>query len=574
MIKYYMVLFLILCSTRIIPQELTRQQLDKMFNDFMKIRNVNTTLKTGSNKEYIKCGFSQANSVRIHFNSFTLEQQQILKPLFARPILQTSIVSPSGFFRIHYDTTGTNAPKFYTTDDLLHYSVSDLIQIYVDSVAIAADSSYNFEVNYIGFPAPPPDNGAGGDDKYDIYIANLSGLGEYGETDFEFVSSNDKGPSFMLLNSDFTGFPTLGIFAARVTVAHEFNHGIQVGSYIYRDSDAWFHELTSTSMETFVYTSIKDYYNYLSTYFDNPDRSIAENNLGAGDGYDLAIWNIFQRDKFGYGIIKRDWELMPSERAIVAINQAIMEKGSLFSEALNEFGVRVFYTNYRAQYAPSGKKFIEGENYPLISYTTSLTLPPYNTINGTCFPTSNNYIKMIIHLPGDIDTLASIITNSDYNAASANSDSLLNFQYQVSNISFSGSRDVSGKYYTLLTADKHQFWTDAEILNNLLADSGVYNNNITDFAFPSPFRYNNPGHVNIYIPADANSSGIAILSIYSISMTLVYSSESIIESPFGHPVIKWTPRNNNNERLSSGIYIFAVKSGDKVKTGKIVIFNE
>ncbi len=146
---------------------------------------------------------------------------------------------------------------------------------------------------------------------------------------------------------------------------------------------------------------------------------------GAYDGYDLAIWNIFQRDKFGYDIIKRDWELMPTERAIVAINQSITEKGALFSQVLNEFGIRVFYTNYRTKYAPPGKTFIEGANYPLITFPQQLSFPPYNTINGTNYPVSNNYLNINIRPVGDFDSLAVIITNSDYNSAVTNTSTLI-----------------------------------------------------------------------------------------------------------------------------------------------------
>jgi hypothetical protein len=63
------------------------------------------------------------------------------------------------------------------------------------------------------------------------------------------------------------------------------------------------------------------------------------------------------------------------------------------------------------------------------------------------------------------------------------------------------------------------------------------------------------------------------LNVYTLGMKLVYSSSAIIETPFGNPVIKWKPKNNNNERLSSGIYIYAVNSGGIVKKGKIVILN-
>jgi hypothetical protein len=54
---------------------------------------------------------------------------------------------------------------------------------------------------------------------------------------------------------------------------------------------------------------------------------------------------------------------------------------------------------------------------------------------------------------------------------------------------------------------------------------------------------------------------------------LVYSSSAAIEFPFGNPVIRWRPENKNNEKLSSGIYIYAVNSGGNVKKGKIVILN-
>ena len=323
MIKYIVIICLFAGSITAFSQNISKDHLDTLFNNYIKYRITSSTEISETKHEPVKCGFVLVNSVRMNFNNFTYEQQQLLKPLLTRPILQTSIVSPSGFFRIHYDTTGSNTPAYYTNADLLHYSTQVLLQMYLDSVAIAADSAYNFEVNYLGYPPPPPDDSAGGDNKYDIYLENLGDY--YGDTQFD----GDKGPSYMEVNNNFTGFPTLGIYAVRVTVAHEFHHSIQVGNYIYRDTDAWFHELTSVSMEHFVYPSIHDYYYYMSNYFDNPQRSIARNNVSGGDGYDLAIWNIYLQKKFDYDIIKRQWQLMPQMRAIEAINQSITEKMEL-----------------------------------------------------------------------------------------------------------------------------------------------------------------------------------------------------------------------------------------------------
>jgi hypothetical protein len=474
--------------------------------------------------------------------------------------MQTSLVSPSGYYRIHYDTTGINRPNY--GNDTLFYT-------HLNEVAAAADSAYNFEINYLGYPVPPSDNGAGGDDKYDIYLEYLGDY--YGDTQFDFVSG-DKGPTYTEVNSDFTGFPTTGLDAVRVTIAHEFHHAIQIGDYIFREEDTWFHEMTSVSMEHFVYGSIHDYYYYMFHYFNNPNRSIAENDVVAGDGYDVAIWNIYMQKKFDFDIIKRQWELMPIYRAVTCFNQSLVERNAFFSQVLNEFGVWVFYTNFRKNFAPPGKYFSEGGYYPLLNITT-IQVNPNSTVNGTGFPISNNYLNFNFQSGGETDSLISIITNSDYLAAVNNSDSAAAFQYQVSNNSFTGSTNISGKYYVKLNSQQPQFWVNSEILNNFLTSEGAYTSSITDFPFPSPFNYNNPVNIYIYIPVDKNNSSAVTLNVYTVGLKLVYSSSKIIESPFGNPVIKWKPANNNNEKLSSGIYIYAVNSGGNVKKGKIVIFN-
>jgi hypothetical protein len=566
MIKYFLIIYFFAGSVNLFSQNFSKEQLDKLFNDFIKYKNIGITDISVTNHEPVKCGFVLVNSVKTHFNDFTYEQQQVLKPLLTRPALQTSIVSPSGFFRIHYDTTGYNTPAYYTAADTLQYSRQALFQMYMDSVAIAADSAYNFEINYLGYPPPPPDDTLGGDSKYDIYLLNL--FNYYGETDFD----GDKGPSYMEVNSNFTGFPTLGIFAVRVTIAHEFHHGIQVGNYIYRYSDAWFHELTSTSFEHFVYPSIPDYINYMATYFGNPQRSIARNNtINNGlDGYDLAIWNFYMQKKFNYGILKRQWELMPQMRAIEAINQSVIENGASFSQILNEFGVWVYFTNSRAK---QGKYFDQAATYPSISFpvSNSLQFPPFNIVNSFNHPASNNFFNISIQLSAGVDNLVPIITNSNYEAAVMNADSTINFQYMIYNYDAPGTTNLVDKYYSKLNPSE-PVWFNSEILNDTwLGSTELFNHN-ADFAFPSPFNYS---YSVLYIPVDRNSSGDYNLNVYSIGMKLVYSASiSATYLDKVKPVLIWNGLDNNKRKLSSGVYIYAVKSGNNVKKGKIAIFNE
>ena len=59
--------------------------------------------------------------------------------------------------------------------------------------------------------------------------------------------------------------------------------------------DTFFYEITSTAMEEFVYDSVNDYYAYMPSYFLSPQKAFAEN-----DGYNLAIWNIYLKENFGF----------------------------------------------------------------------------------------------------------------------------------------------------------------------------------------------------------------------------------------------------------------------------------
>ena len=573
--KYVLIIYFFVGSVSLFSQSLSKVQLDSLFNDFIKYKNAGITNISAVKQEPVKCGFVIAHSIKTHFNSFSYEQQQILKPLIIQPVMQTSIVSPSGFFRIHYDTTGINKPNYEKDSDTsLHLSDQVLFTMYLDSVAIAADSAYNFEVNYLGYPPPPPDDTAGGDNKYDIYLLNLGGS-YYGETQFD----GNGGPCYMMVNSNFTGFPTLGIYAVRVTIAHEFHHGIQIGNYIYRDADAWFYELTSTSMEHFVYPSIPDYVNYMSAYFVNPQRSIARNNTISGgyDGYDLAIWNFYMQKKFNYDIIKRQWQLMPQMRAIEAINQSITEKGASFSQILNEFGVWVYFTNSRAK---QGKYFDQAATYPSISFpiSNSFQFPPYTSVNSFNYPVSNNFFNISIQLSSGTDNLVPVITNSDYEAAVANTESTFNFQYLLYNYYVPGTDTLGGKYFSKLNTSVSS-WFHSEILNDTWLGSNIVIvpkvdsiNHYADYPYPSPYKYSDS---KLNIPVDQNSTGDFDFNVYSVGMKLVYSAKiSASNLNKVKPVIIWDGLDNNKRKLSSGVYIYAVKSGNNVKKGKIVIFNE
>jgi hypothetical protein len=533
-----------------------KEFLDSLFNEYIKLkeplRDQEYEKLTSSVPGNNKCGFSVITFVRQNLNLFTPQQQEVINKFLGRPTSPFSIVSSSGKFRIHYDTTSTVKPK---------YNSSLNVEENLAMVDKAIDSAYNFEVKYLGYPPPPSDNGSGGDNLYDIYITNL---GDYGYTDPESDLGNDKYTSFMVIDNDYVGFYSTGIYGLQVTLAHEFHHAIQMGNYILRWADVFFYEITSTSMEEFVFDDVNDYYAYMPSYFLSPQRAFSEN-----DGYNLTIWNIYLKDNFDFNIIKRQWELMPNQRALDAINTSLSERSSNFKHELNNFGVWTYYTNYRAV---SSKFFEEASQYPLIRplYTIAFTSPSdIITINSK--PTANNFIR-ITNQDYNNDTLFVLITNGDVQTAVINNNQTDSITYYLYDYPENGANKVDSAYYSKFTTKNPFLWAVSEISDTTI--NVIEPQPETDYPYPMPFSYNKYLAGKIYIPVSANNTSTAGLYVFNMAMELIYSNDEVQIDKLNKNVISWTVKDNNDEKLASGVYFYVVKSGDDVKKGKLVILHD
>lgn len=560
------ILILFLCIISINAQQFNKAQLDSLFNLYTYLRGVNAS--TSFQKEietdpsYQKCGFGLVGEIKANMSSFSIEQQNVLLKILQRPTLPLSIVSPNGFFRIHYADTGTDA---------IGYDLNLFAQ--------ALDSSYNFEVNYLGYPPPPTDGTEGGDGKYDIYVRNL--VYYYGQTTSETKVGATNWTSYIEVDNDFgTGFYTHGIDAARVTAAHEFHHAIQIGNYALLNSssairfdDLFFYEITSTSMEEFVFNTINDYYAYMPDYFRNPASSFPLNN-----GYNLTIWNIFMKDIFDYDIIKRQWELMPTKRALEAINQSIYERDSNFGNELNTFGIWTYFTNSRSI---PGLFFKEAVNYPLITPTSTTNFIGSAQYDMTVGPTANYFFE--VNLPFSDGVFYSIITNSDYTKADIDPHQMLDFSLSIFDDG-TGSKVLSDKYSITFSRDNQTFWNNAGILNNIVV-YGDSNTTIPDiqneiFAYPLPYRYSQDYGRGIAISFETNSTENEIyFNVYSTSLNLVYADKisglrHFTKSSKNYSEFYWNALDNDKNKLASGVYVFFIKINSEIKKGKLVIFND
>ena len=500
----------------------------------------------------------------MNLDNFAHTQQAVLRNLLQRPSLHTSIISESGNFRIHYDTLGNNMPK---------YNPELSVTQNVLEVSKAIDSAYTFEVDFLEYPSPPNDFGEGGDDLYDIYIMRT---GNYGSTTPENIINQEQQTytSYIDIDPEFgSGFNTHEFNAMQVTVAHELHHAIQMGNYILRWEDLYFYEITSTAMEEFVFDNVNDYYAYIASYFNKP-----ETPLQLTTGYNTATWNIFLQDNFNYDIIKRQWELMPlTTRAIIAINNSLFEYGTSFTREYNKYGIWMYFTNYRAV---PGKYFEEAVKYPLVKQTAILQFtPPSQTLDpNRNAAAAHTFVTFVI--PGNNDSLVTIISNGDVQSAASGSNNLFDFQYTLFADSSSGERFLTENYSSQFSAEKPGFWSISEILNNAVVreDDAVTTpaKNTVEYAYPSPFEYQKSYLLGsfLFIPFSAILGETVDFNIYSSSMNLVFRSEETIKFLPGEQVgIIWNALDDSGEKLASGVYIYVIKKGDDVTKGKIVLFN-
>lgn len=549
----YLIIILLL-SVKVFPQN-----LDSLYNEYINLRNtevINEQSPASADEHQdhlksIKCGFGINGLIFDNFERFSPEQQSVLKQMVSRPVSDTSVLSPSGLFRIHYNKTGSSKP---------HYSGinipagSDTLKIMIDSVAAVFDHVYDFEVNELGYFPNPSDGGLGGDNAYDVYIENL-GSSLYGETVFDGVLGENKRITYLRIDNDYINHHTIGFDAVKVTAAHEYHHAIQVGSYIYRSDDIYYYELSSTAMEEFAYDYVNDYYSYMSGYFSNPSRSFS-----SGSGYDFAIWNIYMQKRFGYDALKRVWEIMSNDQsALKGISTSIFENNSTFKDELNFFGQQVVLTGYRAAH---NTIFDEAADYPLIFLSRPYDGNTNVTVNSNA--AANNFLSFMNTAGGITDTVVTVITNSDLSDKAS-------FNYIFLTGSAEGASKIINNYYYKITGSNLGMLKLSSIFNNEPVNGNDIEKTEIEFPFPQPFKYSMNKY--IYIPVASNNTGEAALNIYTVSMDLVYSGTMYI-TPGNKIKLMWNGLDKNNAKLPTGVYIYVTKSGDNIKKGKILIYNE
>lgn len=299
-----------------------------------------------------------------------------------RPALPGEESLGTANFLVHYTRSGNDAVDGSDTN-------TNGSPDYVELVAAVLEESWRIEVNQFGWTAPPYDNGAGGDQRLDVYLQDIMGEGYAGYVETEtYIGDNPNSPErernasigFMVLDNDYAEIAGDGSGETpeqllRATVAHEFNHMIQGG---YDDSDPhfWLYEATATWMEDEVYPDVNDSVWYLDAWFKSPDICLVSEGGNFGrddDGRWYATWLLLRQisERYGHEAVRSIWSESRALSGFDAIDAALAPYGSSLLAESRDFGVSNLLRAYR-----------EGQLYPTVAIEGQAGQGDYRPLNG------------------------------------------------------------------------------------------------------------------------------------------------------------------------------------------------
>lgn len=316
----------------------------------------------------VRCGLEAVKRMGERYGEFTPAQRSLATAFAARPVLDTSVVSPGGFFRLHFDTTGVESVP---TADVDLNGRPD----YIDRAAEYLDSAWNHYHVTLSYFLPPDDGVAGGDDKYDVYFLSIFG---YGVTIFDGDGPQvwDDRMSYILLHKDFNGFAPnpdpdgsqLG--ALKATCVHEYFHAVQLA---YDGSDElWMYESGATWQEQALHPDTKDNYQFLPLFYNDPDTFLTTST--GSRMYGAFVWPGFLAQRYSQSVIREVWQEARTANGVQAIDQALALHGSSTAEEFSTFTTWNLFTSDRADPA----YFPKGAEYPAVALDSALPDVPFS----------------------------------------------------------------------------------------------------------------------------------------------------------------------------------------------------
>jgi hypothetical protein len=517
----------------------------------------------GSEGLPVKCGLPILSAAIHQRATLGAQERSALNSLLERPDLQTSVVADSSRFRFHFDTTGTDAPALLASDGT---RIPGTARAFVDSAIAIMAHVYQYETGTLGFHPPPGDGTLGGGPEYDIYIYNL-GSSTYGFTtpdippDIPEVEGGTYSTSIEIHNdfSFVTPPANRGIPSLRVTLAHEFHHAIQIGSYGYWTNDIWFHEITSVWMEDVVYHGENDYLSYL--FYSDSQFRLPGVALTAYDFimYSRGILGKYLTKRFGINTMLHIWQNIHSIAPLPAIDLTLRQLPSPVTSSLGvAFAEWILWNYYTGPRADSVNYYSEAALFPVITETYYDLISPTQQVTGSLPCLASAYFGYAT----GADTVTVALANLTPDCPS-NSPASSPYTLTVSrNRPDDSYRAIAGGLSLKLDVANQSQWFAWVIGRQGPGATSVGEGS----AYPNPFH---PGEGGLlYMPANSDEG---TLSVYSSGMELVYSASRQTQSRLGQRVFTWDGTTKANSVAPTGIYLFVLTLPGRTVTGKFAL---
>ena len=345
-------------------------------------------------QEAAKCGMPLKHGLRRDWNLLEQTTQKVLAKQLAAPTLsgtEQTVLSAGGHFRIHYTSSGTDAPNIALINQYTGLGLTSTTD-WANTVATTFENVYT-KYGSLGYQLAPTISGT-----YDIYLHDLATQGYYGVTNSDQPASSASYPnavtSWMDLDSSFTNniykpatFTPLQ--SLQITAAHEYHHAIQYGYNFY--FDVWYAEATSTWMEDELYDGVNQNYNYIPAWFNNStaplDLAVGTDAVSSGAGYGRWIFNRYLSEKHTPAMIRNVWEKVgtlssPGGNADIPMTpvlESVLSSATYGSSLGNDFfgfAKRVYTRNWTTHTNETGR---------IHAYSPVATYSVY-PVNGTSTP--------------------------------------------------------------------------------------------------------------------------------------------------------------------------------------------
>jgi hypothetical protein len=299
-------------------------------------------------------------------------------------------------FCIHYVQTTGDAPSLVSAD-------GDATPDYVQAMLREFEHVYEVENVQMGWRAPKPDAGRGGDDRTDVYIKNIGPGGIFGYAAPDPGQQGQQVAAFQVMDNDYAQaeYRNYSTYLAplQVTAAHEYNHILQFNYDLQQDN--WMFEATAVWMEDKVYDDINDYRNYLPEWAKRSTQPLTQftnegNNVKV---YGDVVFNRWIDERFGQDVVRRAWEVSQETKSFApaAYQKALGEKGQNF------FNVFTAFATDTAEWRSASAFFEEGNTFPDMARSLGGAALPPQDVSGD----RNDFVE------GGLDHTAYALVNVD-----------------------------------------------------------------------------------------------------------------------------------------------------------------